>query len=76
MNSVTAPSRARASRTNFATSEVRSVKPAPEVCAVSSEDTMLLAATVEGVVRESDFRAVIGYISQHVVPANAATHTA
>src|ERR1043166_8644174 len=59
MNSVTAPSRARASRTNFATSEVRSVKPAPEVCTVSNEDTMLLAATVDGVVRESDLGAVM-----------------
>src|SRR5690349_14103909 len=59
MNSVTAPSRACASATNFATSAVRSVKPAPEVCTVSSEDTMVLALTAEGVVRERDLRAVI-----------------
>ena len=59
MNSVTAPSRARASRTNFATSAVRSVKPAPEVCTVSSEDTMVVAVTAEGVVRERDLGAVI-----------------
>ena len=54
MNSVTAPSRARASVTNFATSAVRSVKPAPDVCTVSSEDVMVLALTTEGVVRERD----------------------
>src|SRR6185369_16470528 len=51
MNSVTAPSRAPASRTNFATSAVRSVKPAPGVCTVSCEETMLVAATVDGGVR-------------------------
>ena len=45
MNSVTAPSRARASPKNFATSAVRSAKPAPEVCTVSSEDTMEAAVT-------------------------------
>ena len=48
MNSVTAPSRAPASRTNFATSAVRSVKPAPGVCTVSSEETMVVAVTVVG----------------------------
>ena len=30
---------------------VRSVKPAPDVCAISSEDTMVVALTTEGVVR-------------------------
>ena len=59
MNSVTAPSRARASRTNLATSEVRSVKPAPEVCTVSSEDTMVVALTEERAVRERDLGAVM-----------------
>ena len=54
MNSVTAPSRARASATNFATSAVRSVKPAPDVSTVSSEDTMEVAVTAEGAVRERD----------------------
>jgi hypothetical protein len=53
-NSVTAPSRAPASRANFATSAVRSVNPVPRVCTVSSEDTMVVAATVEEVVREMD----------------------
>ena len=59
MNSVTAPSRARASRTNFATSAVRSVKPAPDVCTVSSDDTMVVAVTVGGRVRESDLGEVM-----------------
>src|SRR5437762_13656084 len=59
MNSVTAPSRACTSRTNFATSAVRSVKPAPDVCTVSSEDTMVLAVTIEGAVREGDLGAGI-----------------
>src|SRR3954471_3560717 len=74
MNSVTAPSRARASPTNFVTSAVRSVKPAPDVCAVNSEDVTVVALTAEGVVRERDFGGVTT-ISPHVVPANAGTHT-
>src|SRR5882724_9454245 len=60
MNSVTAPSRAPASRTNFATSAVRSVKPAPGVCTASCEETMVVAATVDSGVRESDLGEVIG----------------
>jgi hypothetical protein len=39
---------------------VRSVKPTPEVCTVSSEDTMEDAVTDEGAVRETDLGAVIG----------------
>src|SRR4029453_13929152 len=74
MNSVTAPSRARASRTNFATSAVRSVKPAPDVCTVSSEDTMVLALTVDDAERERDLGVVMTQISPHVVPANAGPH--
>ena len=54
MNSVTAPSCAPASSTNFATSAVRSTKPRPDVCTVSSDDTMVLALTVDGAVREID----------------------
>ena len=54
MNSVTAPSCAPASRTNFAISAVRSVKPGPRVCTVSSEDTMVVAVTVDGAEREID----------------------
>ena len=42
MNSVSAPSRARASLMNFAASLVRSVKPRPGVCTVSSDDAMLV----------------------------------
>src|SRR5215217_3192511 len=74
MNSVTAPSRARASATNFVTSAVRSVKPVPEVCTVSCADTMVLAVMDERVVRETDLGAGMNYISRHVVPANAGTH--
>src|SRR6185312_8582799 len=74
MNSVTAPSRACTSRTNFATSAVRSVKPVPRVSTVSNEDAMVLAATAEGVVRESNLVEAITRISPHVVPANAGTH--
>ena len=40
MNSVTAPSFAPASRTNFSTSAVRLVKPVPAVSTVSREVTM------------------------------------
>ena len=43
----------RSARTNFATSAVRSVKPAPGVCTVSSDETTMVAVTVDGVVRES-----------------------
>ena len=67
MNSVTAPSRAPASRTNFATSAVRSVKPAPGVCTVSSDETMVVAATLESGVRDSDLGWDTNYL--HVVPA-------
>ena len=59
MNSATAPSRARASVTNFVTSAVRSVKPAPDVCTVSSEEAMEVAVTTEGVERERDLGEVI-----------------
>src|ERR1700736_1759818 len=59
MNSVTAPSLARASLTNFAISEVRSVKPGPEVCTVSNDDTMVVALTVDGAVREIDLDEVM-----------------
>src|SRR5882757_10778521 len=55
MNSVTAPSRARASRTNLAISSVRSTKPAPFVCTSSCEETMVAALTVDGAERVSDF---------------------
>src|SRR3954454_24167470 len=54
MNSVTAPSLAETSRTNFATSRVRSTKPAPAVCTVSSDDTMVPAATRDGAERDND----------------------
>src|SRR6185437_10878631 len=59
MNSVTAPSRPPASRRNLATSGVRSTKPAPDVCTVNSDDTMLLAATEDGL------RATIGLKSSN-----------
>ena len=59
MNSVTAPSLRRASRTNFAISAVRSTKPAPGVWTVRSDDTMVLALTVDGAERESDLGEVI-----------------
>src|SRR5882757_7329145 len=73
MNRVTAPSFAPASFTNFAISAVRSVKPRPDVCTVSSEDTMMVARTVDDGERESDFGEVMNPIS--VVPAKAGTHT-
>jgi hypothetical protein len=38
---------------------VRSVKPAPEVCTVKSEDVMEVAVTTEGVERERDLGEVI-----------------
>src|SRR6202011_4000119 len=63
MNSVTAPSRAPASLTNFAISAVRSTKPRPEVRTVRIDDTMLLALTVDDGERESDFDEVIKYLS-------------
>src|SRR6202022_1828170 len=59
MNSITAPSFAPASFTNFAISAVRSVKPRPDVCTVSSEDTIVVARTVEGAVREIDLSEVM-----------------
>ena len=62
MNSVTAPSRAWASLTNFAVSEVRSVKPGPEVCTVSNDDTMVVALTVDGAVREIVLPGVTNYL--------------
>src|SRR6185312_14666172 len=63
MNSVTAPSLARASVTNFATSAVRSVKPAPDVGTVSSEETMEVAVTDEAAVREREFGDVMNNLS-------------
>src|ERR1700754_4213924 len=54
INTVTAPSRARASRRNFAMSAVRSVKPGPRVCTVSNDETMLVAVTADGADRVSD----------------------
>src|SRR3954468_5023376 len=54
MNSVSAPSLAETSRTNFATSRVRSTKPAPAVCTVSKDDTIVAAATREGAERDND----------------------
>ena len=63
MNSITAPSRAPASRTNFATSAVRSTKPRPDVCTASSDDTMVPALTVESGVREIELGAVINDLS-------------
>ena len=63
MNSVTAPSRAPASLTNFAISAVRSTNPRPGVWMVRIDDTMLLAPTVEDGERENDFDEVIKYLS-------------
>src|ERR1700710_2576486 len=62
MNSVTAPSLAEASLTNFATSRVRSTKPAPGVCTVSSDDTMVLATTVDGALRDNDLDEITSYL--------------
>src|SRR5207253_10938213 len=45
--------------TNFAASALRSVKPAPSVCTVNSEDTMVVVLTVEEGVREMDLDEVI-----------------
>ena len=71
MNSVTAPSRAPASRANFAISSVRSTKPRPEVSIVSSEVTMVVGLTADGGVRENDLDAIMNCLS--VVPAKAET---
>src|SRR5437879_13818543 len=54
INTVTAPSRAPASRRNFLTSAVRSVKPAPRVSTVNNDDMMVVAETVEGAERDID----------------------
>ena len=59
MNSTTAPSFAPASLTNFATSAVRSTKPAPDVWTVSSDVTSASAVTAEGALREMDLGDVI-----------------
>src|ERR1700736_2168133 len=73
MNSVTAPSRAPASRTNFVISAVRSLKPRPEVSIVSSDVTMVVGLAADGGVREGDLAAIMNCLS--VVPAKAGTHT-
>src|ERR1700728_2175907 len=54
MNSVTWPSTAPASPMNLATSAVRSRKPRPEVCAVSSDDTIAFALTTDKGEREGN----------------------
>src|SRR5258708_9049497 len=53
-NSVAMPSCAQASSTNFPTSAVRSIKPAPEVCTVRIDDTMVSALIVDNDVRDTD----------------------
>ena len=54
MNSVRTPSRAWTSLMNFAASLVRSVKPRPGVCTVSSDDAMVVACTDDGAERVTD----------------------
>src|ERR1700677_1757083 len=63
MNNVTAPSRAQASPTNFATSAVTSTKPRPAVSIVSSDVTAVSAVTPDGAVRDADFCEVIEYLA-------------
>src|ERR1700747_1193117 len=63
MNSVTAPSRAPTSATNRAVSAVRSMKPRPSVCTVSSDDEMVVACTVDGAERVTDLADVIKILS-------------
>src|SRR5258708_2520041 len=63
MNSVSAPSRAPASPANLAISAVRSVKPRPEVCTVSSEDTVVVALTKDDGERENDLGEVMNSVS-------------
>src|SRR5215468_5299330 len=58
-NSVACPSRAVASRRNFATSDVRSTKPLHEVSTTMRDVTMLSALMTEDEEREIDLDSVV-----------------
>src|SRR6266481_8193079 len=63
MNRVTAPSFARASSTNFATSPVRSTKPRPAVWTARSEETIVFVLIVDGAERNIDLGEVMEDLS-------------
>src|ERR1700754_256964 len=67
MNSVTAPSLAEASAANLATSRVRSTKPAPEVCTVSNDDAIVLAATAVSCVRDNDLDEITSNLPRKIL---------
>src|SRR3954469_22813720 len=71
MKSVNAPSRAPASATNFAASPVRSVKPQPGVCTVSSDDAMVVACTDDSAERVMDLADVMKVSPDRKLPQGA-----